>query len=536
MGGNRTSSVHVVFSTLGVEGHARATQQQDIFFEFCLNFLGHCDQEKHEADLEKLEKGFHTANDESLDSANIFLALRPKALFNNNRGRSLWAGEDPQVADADAQKFKTTYAADAQFVFSRCQHHWHAKNAQGERVPLSYCRPKGKVKKLHICKQNFPRHVLCKSRQKTRLVCRGIAAELQLQTSGRRNMLGSIAPERGDPYFAGTPKILAVVTRSNTNLQCPYRLPINRVTHDPDCKRPQCLTSTSTKQLCRISQKAMKQMSGYFGGYISKQQKIGQYELKKSIQALPLLQEKLKTRKLSGASHQLAHVVNRMFTTLESKGILRTGTEEFALASGHHSTDKLAAEFIRTFREESFPGRLFLERVESLSTHASQVTVHTLLPSAHHASPALDVVSLYGFRPRFPSLWYLSPFEFVQWCFCHKLRAPGRGYALTTLTQAGRDKRADGNVLLVAGTDFIANETVIGSRGYVHIPYQPSGTQSQILSFKDTVITNLSDGAVAFSRECHVQFLLSMRESSVFAGRISFPEKICPNWLLVGCS
>jgi len=58
----------------------------------------------------------------------------------------------------------------------------------------------------------------------------------------------------------------------------------------------------------------MKQMAGYFGGYISKQQKIGQYELKKSIGALPLLQSKLSERKLSAASHQLAHVVNRMFT------------------------------------------------------------------------------------------------------------------------------------------------------------------------------------------------------------------------------
>ena len=125
----------------------------------------------------------------------------------------------------------------------------------------------------------------------------------------------------------------------------------------------------------------MKQMCGYFGGYISKQQKLGQYELKKSVGALPLLQTKLMARKLTAASHQLSHVVNRMFTTLESKGILRTGTEEFALAAESHSTDKLAAEFIRTFREEAFHGKLFLERVEAVTFKMSKIEVRAVRDS-----------------------------------------------------------------------------------------------------------------------------------------------------------
>ena len=75
----------------------------------------------------------------------------------------------------------------------------------------------------------------------------------------------------------------------------------------------------------------MKQMTGYFGGYISKKQKMGRFELKKSIGALPLMEEKLKGRNLSSSSAQLAHVTNRCFTVLESKGILRTATEEFAV-------------------------------------------------------------------------------------------------------------------------------------------------------------------------------------------------------------
>ena len=84
--------------------------------------------------------------------------------------------------------------------------------------------------------------------------------------------------------------------------------------------------------MLRIAQRAMKQMVGYFGGYISKRQKVGQYELKKSIGSLPLLKQRLEKRGVS-AGTQLALVCNRMFTTLESKGILRTAPEELMLAS-----------------------------------------------------------------------------------------------------------------------------------------------------------------------------------------------------------
>ena len=103
--------------------------------------------------------------------------------------------------------------------------------------------------------------------------------------------------------------------------------------------------------MLRIAQRAMKQMVGYFGGYISKRQKVGQYELKKSIGSLPLLKQRLEKRSAAG---QLALVCNRMFTTLESKGILRTAPEEFMLASQYRPDDELFADFIRTFRNPFF--------------------------------------------------------------------------------------------------------------------------------------------------------------------------------------
>ena len=120
------------------------------------------------------------------------------------------------------------------------------------------------------------------------------------------------------------------------------------------------------RQLCLIAQRAMKQMTGYFGCYISKRQKMGKFDIKKSVAALPLMKEKLEHRNLKTASSQLAHVTNRMFSVVEGKGILRACTEEFMLSSQYKPHDPLVAEFIRTFRHQNFGGKWYLDRYDAL--------------------------------------------------------------------------------------------------------------------------------------------------------------------------
>ena len=150
---------------------------------------------------------------------------------------------------------------------------------------------------------------------------------MDLKISGQRNALGSIIGKRQCEWFTSTAALLSHVARSNTNVQCNYRVPLTPLTHDKDCKSLSCLKVITTPRLCLIAQRAMKQMTGYFGGYIGKKQKVGQFELKKSIAALPFLKQKLAHRDIKSASVQLAHVTNRMFTTLEGKGVLRASTE-----------------------------------------------------------------------------------------------------------------------------------------------------------------------------------------------------------------
>jgi hypothetical protein len=44
------------------------------------------------------------------------------------------------------------------------------------------------------------------------------------------------------------------------------------------------------RRLFVLAQRAMKQMTGYNGGYISKDQKIGQFELRQHAAAMPFFQ------------------------------------------------------------------------------------------------------------------------------------------------------------------------------------------------------------------------------------------------------
>ncbi len=443
----------------------------------------HFDNEQHQRNLPELEKQFHANN--SGPTENIFLSVRPSPLYDTTEAPCMWESNRPSQrllrrVQEEAVEFQKKYEMDVQFIFSRVQHHWHHLDEKGQRVPLKYCRLKGR-KSHKFCKSGFPKKVLKnrdgtlkKEKYRVRIVCQGVAAEMDLKTSGRRNALGSILGRRRCAYFSGTSALLAAVSRSNTNVQCNYRVPISEATHDKDCHSKKCCKASSGRRLCLIAQRAMKQMTGYFGGYISKRQKIGQFELKKSISALPLLQQKLEHRNVRSASTQLAHVTNRMFTTLEGKGILRASTEEFMLASQHKPHDQLAGEFIRTFRERHFLGKYYLDRYDALCEKKGEVDVRVLLPRNGCGPDVPDEVALYGFRSTIPDVFFLSPWEFCQWFKPHRLRPPKQGeYDWSKFTKTGVEKLRDSQgqkITWESGVDFVLNEEVVSNLPFL-FPY-----------------------------------------------------------------
>ena len=97
---------------------------------------------------------------------------------------------------------------------------------------MKYCRLRTREEKNCQCKMGFPKYVpkkhnvIIKDKVRHRIVCPGIATELELSCSGRRNALGTIAGARTDPWLNGTSAILAKLIKSNTNVESPYRLPL----------------------------------------------------------------------------------------------------------------------------------------------------------------------------------------------------------------------------------------------------------------------------------------------------------------------
>ena len=97
-----------------------------------------------------------------------------------------------------------------------------------------------------------------------------------------------------------------------------------------------------------------------------------------------LFKQRLDFKDCKSASSRLAVVCNRVFSVLESRGILRTGVKEVFLASLYNPQDPLAAEFIRTCRHQFFYGHSFLQRLERL---AKQLALIEALPHEKRALP-----------------------------------------------------------------------------------------------------------------------------------------------------
>ena len=183
------------------------------------------------------------------------------------------------------------------------------------------------------------------------------------------------------------------------------------------------------------------------------------------------MSKKSRERNFKRSSAQLAHVVNRMFTTLETKGILRTAPEEFMLTSLYKANDALAAEFFRTCRHELFFGKQYLEVYESmLRKEASRETTVRLSKKSAQRT-AIDAQSVYGFRPQHPDTWYLSPWEFCQWFKAIALKCPSDSYPYSKWTTSGTKKRlAKEPEALVAGEDCVTDWKIEIHSRCVYIP------------------------------------------------------------------
>lgn len=157
-----------------------------------------------------------------------------------------------------------------------------------------------------------------------------------------------------------------------------------------------------------------KNIARYFREYISKGQPLGNFQLKKSIATTSFLKETLVGRRLR-PSHQRAHTVNQMLTTLEGRGIVRVTTQEIHFAAEYDPSDLLNADFIRSFQTKQFSSHEFVRR-------ADRICEGQISNSNFHATSVSQITDawVFGIFVRLSSTWscvlvlVTIPFEFFQ--------------------------------------------------------------------------------------------------------------------------
>ena len=123
-------------------------------------------------------------------------------------------------------------------------------------------------------------------------------------------------------------------------------------------------------------------------------------------------------------------MANRVLGDLEFRGCARPITEEFNLAGNYHKNDVLQAEFYRTSKDIQFLGgnilRLLRAQQEHISTGNKQCTFIRKRVGYMKKREGFEASAehKYGYRGAHLAFYYLSPWEFVQWWHCERLRPP----------------------------------------------------------------------------------------------------------------
>ena len=92
-------------------------------------------------------------------------------------------------------------------------------------------------------------------------------------------------------------------------------------------------------------QAVMAAIAGYFGGYTSKMQPVGEQETKQLREAA---ERKVEGETSGGVADDFKKYVRRMVKDLEVKGTIRTAVEGINLSLHWNHPDALMAECIRT--------------------------------------------------------------------------------------------------------------------------------------------------------------------------------------------
>jgi hypothetical protein len=335
------------------------------------------------------------------------LCTTPAFLYEDSKATtsstpwSKLADGDPTVLETfktEGEEFKKKYYRDTQFVFSRVQHHVHKKTKDGQYEPLNACAKNVRGKKRKepdaVCKHEFPRKPAL---LKTSLICKGLAKKHGLKVAGRRNAYGSFRGKRRGKWQSGCIVAFASHFRANSHSMPGYRVPPLKGTHEETCPSASCQQHVETaeneakliKTIAKRAQRVQRECTGYYCGYTFKAQPVGRKYMKAAQESLNYMTTGLEDKSHGQRFHRMTQ---RVLADLNHRCTTRPAVEEFNLAVYGNSKDVTNAEFIRTFRSQTFPGGQLVHRLEEVLKGIA-ASIQKIVPRSSSRNVSVDVAS-----------------------------------------------------------------------------------------------------------------------------------------------
>ena len=217
------------------------------------------------------------------------------------------------------------------------------------------------------------------------------------------------------------PALLAALRGVNVDVQLPYRLPFGC----DQCGK--AMSKQQQREIIRAVQRAQDAQTGYCADYCAKNQPMAFHEIKEFQKGHQHLHSKQQQEPIDKLAKR--HLT-RFLSDAYCKGIVRGQVECCNLRAHSKAGNVVAAERITTAAFCSFPGRNFLQTVNTAFAEAEEWTagkkyVWTGKGSAEQRQlHEMDPAQVYGHRPKQDDVWFLSPYEFTMYWECLPLKMP----------------------------------------------------------------------------------------------------------------
>ncbi len=354
-------------------------------------------------------------------------------------------------AEMPAADWRERYLeADVEELQKHKQHHVHlAKTPGGPRLPLNHCQDRKDPTK---CKAGFPRNK--QLTEETVLVCEGLARQMDMPAKGKRSMLGSLWGPVNDPDLNGTHPALLAALRCNSDVQLPYRFPINADTHSAACEDKKCPGGNQpVRALVREAQRNQSAQAGYACDYGNKRGPIAVHEIREWNKGNNDMAEELKGKP---AGYIGSRNESRFITDCFCRGMCRGSTECVNLITRHQRQDVLDAESVRTAPTIALKVSYGIELLQAALDEQPWPVEPVRWSTEARAQKQRKVVShcpfwtLYGSRGNDPRVHQLSAFEFARhyefkrathpWSVAQQEAEENTGKYEALLTEAGMEK------------------------------------------------------------------------------------------------